>query len=52
MHKHNETMKTGDAVLKKYTSHFIWNPGIVLLYTHMQIHAEHNDTMKTSDTVF
>ena len=24
----------------------------LLLYSHMQIHAEHNDTMKTSDTVF
>ena len=23
-----------------------------VLYTHMQIHAEHNDTMKMSDTVF
>ena len=25
---------------------------VILLYTHMQIHAEHNDTMKTSNTVF
>ena len=22
-----------------------------VLYTHMQLHAEHNDTIKTSDTV-
>ena len=25
---------------------------VQVLYSHMQIHAEHNDTMKTSDTVF
>ena len=26
--------------------------GEVVLYSHMQIHAEHNDTMKTSEDFF